>query len=156
MFVREMTGAECRNQLASARVGRLACVSGEQPYVLPVQFVLDEDFAYLFSMPGQQLDWMRSNPRVCLEVDDVKNQEDWTSVVALGRYEELTEPSERARAHELLQHRATWWHPGAIALVENDPPTSDAPVYYRIRLGHVTGRRGVPSQVEIAAVPSKH
>lgn len=154
MLVREMTREECRNQLASAHVGRLACANGDQPYVVPVQFILDEDFAYSFSMPGQKLEWLRRNARVCLEVDDVKNQDDWASVVALGRYEELTESSQRAGALELLQLRPTWWHPGSVALATRNSPGTDAPVYFRLHLEQVTGRRGVPSLGEVAAVPS--
>ena len=50
---------------------------------------------------------MRSNPRVCLEIDERPRHYRWLSIVVLGRYEELREPPacERARAHalELLQ-----------------------------------------------------
>lgn len=151
MLVREMTIEECRKQLTNARFGRLACAHAGQPYVVPFHFILDGNCVYSFSMEGQKLEWMRSNPRVCLETDDVKSQQDWASVVALGRYEELTESSERAHAHELLQLRVMWWHPGSIGLAKPHHSGDRVPVYYRIHLEEVTGRRGLPSPDEVAA-----
>ena len=34
---------------------------------------------------------MRANPRVCVEVDEITTYDQWVSVVAFGRYEELPE-----------------------------------------------------------------
>ena len=66
MLVEEMTVEDCRKAMSSAVLGRLASVQDGQPYVVPVSFAVDGDYAYLFSMPGQKVDWMRKNPRVCL------------------------------------------------------------------------------------------
>jgi nitroimidazol reductase NimA-like FMN-containing flavoprotein (pyridoxamine 5'-phosphate oxidase superfamily) len=47
---------------------------------------------------------MRSNPLVCVEVDEVLSHDHWVSVIVFGRYEELPETSneeaERIRARE--------------------------------------------------------
>ena len=107
VFVQEMPVEECRKALAGAGFGRLACARENQPYVVPVSFAVDGDCVYLFSMPGQKIEWMRNNPRVCLEIDSVKSLNDWTSIVVFGRYEELpdTPDCERERLHarELLR-----------------------------------------------------
>jgi nitroimidazol reductase NimA-like FMN-containing flavoprotein (pyridoxamine 5'-phosphate oxidase superfamily) len=39
---------------------------------------------------------MRTNPKVCLERDEVVSPYEWTSVVAFGEYEELPDTPERA------------------------------------------------------------
>jgi hypothetical protein len=152
VLVEEMTVKECRKALVGAAFGRLASALDDQPYVVPVSFAVDRDYAYLFSMPGQMVEWMRRNPRVCLEVDSVDGQSSWTSIVVLGRYEELPDTpdgqSERLHAHKLLQRHAMWWQPGAVALANHVVRGDVTPVFYRIHMDRLTGRRGVPEPDE--------
>src|SRR4051794_26601968 len=95
MRVEELTREASLELLARARTGRVARARDGQPYVVPVSFVFHrppggDPCLYGFTTPGQKVDWMRLNPRVCVEWDDVAAPDRWTSVVALGRYEELT------------------------------------------------------------------
>jgi nitroimidazol reductase NimA-like FMN-containing flavoprotein (pyridoxamine 5'-phosphate oxidase superfamily) len=91
---------------------------------------------------------------VCLEVDGVNSQSSWTSIVVLGRYEELPDTPacrlERMRAQELLNGRPSWWLPGAVADAGRVVSRDAAPVFYRIYIEHMTGRRGVPAPDEAA------
>jgi nitroimidazol reductase NimA-like FMN-containing flavoprotein (pyridoxamine 5'-phosphate oxidase superfamily) len=96
MVIREMSNEDCLRVLARARLARLACAKENQPYVVPVYVVYHEPFAgeaclYGFTVPGQKVEWMRANPRVCVEVDEVAAYDQWMSVVASGRYEEFPE-----------------------------------------------------------------
>jgi nitroimidazol reductase NimA-like FMN-containing flavoprotein (pyridoxamine 5'-phosphate oxidase superfamily) len=43
---------------------------------------------------GQKIEWMRLNPLVCVEIDEIPSDVDWTSMVVRGRYEELPEKPE--------------------------------------------------------------
>jgi len=144
MHIQEMAQDECFEMLAGTRLGRLACARDQQPYVVPIFFAYSRPYLYGFTTLGQKVEWMRSNPRVCLEVDEVVNPEQWASVVVFGRYEELPDTpeweAERFCAHRLLQTRAQWWQPGA-ALGAERPFT---PIFYRIMIEHVTGRRSRP------------
>jgi hypothetical protein len=150
-----MTVEDCRKAMSTAVFGRLASSQDGQPYVVPVSFAVDEDYAYLFSMPGQKVDRMRKNPRVCLEVDRVDDESSWMSIVVLGRYEELWDTPDgrpdRARAQELLNGHPSWWLPGAMAAADRVVPDNVTPIFYRIYMEHLTGRRGVPAPVEAAA-----
>jgi len=93
VHIREMGREECLRVLASATRARLACSHEGQPYVVPVTLHCDAASGHLygFTTPGQKVEWMRSNPRVCVEVDEFAAFDQWVSVVAFGRYEELTE-----------------------------------------------------------------
>lgn len=93
MVIREMSRAECLRILAGARLARLACVHENQPYVVPVCLAYDEASGclYGFTTPGQKVEWMRANPLVCVEVDEIAADDQWVSVIAIGRYEELSE-----------------------------------------------------------------
>ena len=113
MFIKELTTEKCYEVLTEKRIGRLACVRENQPYIVPFHFVFDgSSHFYAFSTLGQKIEWMRANPLVCVEVDDIKSQFEWTSLVVFGRYEELPDTpefeAERTRAYELLSRHALW------------------------------------------------
>ena len=97
---------------------------------------------YVLSTFGQKTEWMRRNPNVCLEVDEITNQSQWMSVIAKGRYEELPEPqftSERDHARTLLAKRHSWC---LNALAERQLKLGDdsiATLFFRIHVDSMTG-----------------
>ena len=39
---------------------------------------------------------LRENPRACVQVDEIESELLWRSAIAFGKYEEITNPNERA------------------------------------------------------------
>jgi len=148
MVIREMSNEECVRMLAGVRLARLACAFNNQPYVVPVYLAyhessVDEACFYGYTTLGQKIEWMRANPLVCVEVDEVVSCMRWLSVIAYGRFKELPNLVERnvghppARhvngdryeivadesapttetllAYHLLQTHAMWWEPASTA-----------------------------------------
>lgn len=153
MFIHEMSGAECNEALSHARYGRLACAHNNQPYVLPVNFAFDGDsHIYCFTTLGQKIEWMRSNPLVCFEIDEVKDHNHWSSVIVFGSYEELPDQPEfetpRRHALEFLQKRVMWWEPAYVSQEHKDNPHSLTPIFFRIKIENVTGHRANPDDHE--------
>lgn len=181
MFIQEMSESDCFKALTHARFGRLACAHENQPYVVPINFVYEGPylygFLYGFTTLGLKVEWMRSNPLVCVELDDVANSRHWTSIIIFGQYEELPEqpgtlewhqnqrrahepsqpmtsstsvssnPDQQARlhAHALLQQHAEWWEPACASSTHHNPTLPMTPIFYRIRIDRITGRRAMPS-----------
>jgi nitroimidazol reductase NimA-like FMN-containing flavoprotein (pyridoxamine 5'-phosphate oxidase superfamily) len=178
MRITEMSDDECRGLVAGGILARLACARDNQPYVVPIYYAYDQDpdgtgWVYGFTTAGQKVDWMRANPLVCVEWDEVVGHDRWASVIAFGRYEELPaasdaeagvrlperaarpeppeEDGQRLRATRLLRERATWWQPaGAVFAARDDREPADAfrALYYRIRIDRLTGHRAVPDAPE--------
>lgn len=151
MFIKELETGECFEILTEKRLGRLACSRENQPYIVPFHFVYDgRNSLYAFSTLGQKIEWMRANPLVCVEADDIKNQFEWTSLVIFGRFEELPETSEfesaRIRAYELLSRHAMWWQPAFAAGAHRRQITDDKPIYFRIRIETISGHRAVSDE----------
>src|SRR6201982_4275665 len=111
MEINEMAADECKVVLARASLGRLGCSYENQPYVVPIHFAYDSGYLYVFSTLGQKIKWMRSNPKVCVQVDEIRSQSDWASVIANGQFQELPEPQfedERNHARKIMQQPRHW------------------------------------------------
>jgi nitroimidazol reductase NimA-like FMN-containing flavoprotein (pyridoxamine 5'-phosphate oxidase superfamily) len=153
----ELTTTECIETLARLKFGRLGCSRANQPYIVPFNFACHDQHLYSAAMPGQKVEWMRTNPLVCVEADEVIDHLHWTSVVVQGRYEECRNApdgrSESDLAFTLRQQRASWWEPAFIKAAYRGAGEQVSPMYYRIRIEAVTGRRAEPDPVETEARP---
>lgn len=148
MLISKMKSEECREFLAHHEIGRLACARDGQPYIVPIYFVYETDRLYGFTTPGQKVEWMRLNPLVCVQADEVTSEDKWTSVVVLGRYEELSEAreysEERNKAQSMLVKRTSWWTTVYVASVARGRAEPPLPVFYRIHIAEITGLRASP------------
>ena len=155
MLVQEMTVRECIDLLERSRLGRIACARNDQPYVVPFYFAYRGTHLYSFATLGQKIEWMRANPLVCVEVDEIESSQRWKSIVIFGRYEELPDTpqfrQEREIAYQLLEKHAMWWQPGGVARTHHGQPHSLAMIHYRISIGEMTGHHGTPDQERVVA-----
>jgi hypothetical protein len=135
-MMKTISQEQARALLAEKSVGRLGCVSEGEPYVVPVSYILEGDFLYIHSLMGKKIRALRSQPRACLQVDDIRDAYHWRSVIATGHYEEVWDSRQRVRIlDELYSH------------FPNLTPVEDVPVHdgqssiivFRIRVDHITG-----------------
>lgn len=152
VLIQEMTVKQCHEFLARMDFGRLACVHDNRPYVVPIYFAYEPERLYGFSTFGRKIEWMRANPHVCVEVDEVTDTKSWNCVIVSGQYEELPNTprfdSERKRAYKLLEKRFLWWQ-GAYAAEQLRHASRPAPkILYRIHVAEMTGRRAEPDQFD--------
>jgi hypothetical protein len=93
-----------------------------------------------------KINMMRKNPRVCFEVDEMKDMANWKSVITWGTFEELNEKTDRNKAlvnlinrvlplvsSETVHLSAHW------PFIEDDVSTIKG-IVFRIRLEQKTGR----------------
>jgi len=118
---------------------------------VPVYFAYDNGYLYSFATVGQKIEWMRANPLVCVEADEVVSPEQWVSVIVFGRYEELPDTPEwqgtRIAAHTLLKRNAVWWEPAYVKTILHGTQRPLVPVFYRIHCLQITGHRATPEPV---------
>jgi uncharacterized protein len=142
MWIHEMTEPECESVLAGASIGRLGCAFENQPYVVPVYVAYEPGYIYVFSTLGQKIEWMRANPKICVQVDEIERESEWLSVIANGQYEELPEPEDAAEnvyARQLLGKRYEWWLNALAERRMKLPDNQVAPVFFRLHIHSVTG-----------------
>jgi hypothetical protein len=122
--------------LRTAIVGRIACcdhAESGRPYLVPIAFGYDGEALYAHSSPGRKVRIMRANPLVTIEVDEATASDRWSSVVAEGTYEEITDPSERAAGLRII-----------YPLPAEPPELAADTIVFRINLTAKSGRCELP------------
>ncbi len=123
--------------ISASKVGRLGCVDNGEPYVVPINYVVDEGAIYSHSLPGRKIDAMRAHPRVCLQVDQIADDFHWRSAIAFGDYEEIRVPSDRRSILSKLLARFPLLTP-VESVMAQDAAAPDS-VVFRIRIDRITG-----------------
>jgi uncharacterized protein len=148
MLIRRLTPDECQEMMTRAAFGRLGCAIDGQPYVVPIYFTYEPGRIYSFTTLGQKIEWMRKNPKVCVEVDEVVDHFRWMSVIATGRYQELSNTpelrSERLHALKVLDKNLLWWQTAFAARELPSSYENPETLFYCIHIDSMTGLRAVP------------
>jgi nitroimidazol reductase NimA-like FMN-containing flavoprotein (pyridoxamine 5'-phosphate oxidase superfamily) len=126
-----------REILGAGRIGRLACVDRDGPYVVPINYLFEGDCVYSHSLPGQKINALRANSRACLQVDEIVDDFHWRSALAFGNFEEVVDELERTVILRKLFARFPLLTP-VESLVARDAAPPDA-IVFRIRVNRVSG-----------------
>jgi nitroimidazol reductase NimA-like FMN-containing flavoprotein (pyridoxamine 5'-phosphate oxidase superfamily) len=138
-MITRMSEDEARSLLRAGRLARLGCVADDYPYVVPVNYVFDGESVISHSLPGLKIDAMRAFPRVCLQVDELRDQTRWKSVLAFGTFEEIEKSDDRECAMNLLLSLFPHLTPVESLIIQDaGAPT---PIVYRVRVERITGMR---------------
>ena len=86
-------------------IGRLGCHADEETYVVPVSYAYDGTYIYFRSFEGLKLSMMRKNPKICFQIDTIKDMTNWDSVIVWGIFEELSNEEDRNKGLKKLMSR---------------------------------------------------
>jgi uncharacterized protein len=135
---------KCIELLKRVYIGRLGCALDNQPHIVPVYFSYEPDCIYIFSTLGKKIKWMRQNPKVCLQADEIVDRSDWLSVIVTGTYLELSGPqytAQQEHAQERLAQYPGWWRIPLAARREQTSDVSIETVFFRIDIESMSGLR---------------
>ena len=136
-MMKMLTDDEMRELFQSAKVARLGCTVNGEPYVVPINYHLEDDCLYSHSLPGLKISGLRENPRACVQVDQIENDLHWRSAIAFGKFEEITSADKRAKVLNKLLRKFPLLTPveSAIAVDGSAPEV----IVFRIRIERLTG-----------------
>ena len=86
-------------------LGRIGCSYGGVTYIVPISYAYDGIYIFGHTDEGMKIDVMRQNPDVCFEVEEMKDMANWKSVIAWGKFEEVTDLAQRKIGLQLLVDR---------------------------------------------------
>lgn len=147
----QLSRTQIEDMLHTEMVGRLGCHAEGKTYIVPINYVYDDENIYGHSLEGLQIQFLQAHPDVCFEVDHIQNLSNWRSVIAWGTFEEL-EGEEAARvAFLIMQREMTLIASGHSVHWMNRinlQSTSLISKIYRIHLVEKTGRFETDNEVE--------
>jgi nitroimidazol reductase NimA-like FMN-containing flavoprotein (pyridoxamine 5'-phosphate oxidase superfamily) len=98
----ELNKEQIEELLKELPVGRIGCHADGITYIVPVNYVYDGINLYAHSAKGMKIDMMRKNPDICFQTDAIDSLSNWKSVVAWGRFEEITDMLEKQLAMQKI------------------------------------------------------
>ena len=144
--MRALAEKEAFELLNLTKVGRLGCVDNGEPYVVPINYLLDGASIYSHSLPGRKIEALKAHPRACLQVDSIEDDFHWRSAIAYGHFEEIHVPDDRRSVLQKLLARFPMLTPVESVMAE-DASAPDS-VVFRIRIDKITGVAEGPDYVE--------
>jgi nitroimidazol reductase NimA-like FMN-containing flavoprotein (pyridoxamine 5'-phosphate oxidase superfamily) len=142
--VTELNNDEIEEFVKRLDYGHLACCSGGEPYVVPIHYAYEGGYIYVYTTQGKKSEIISKNPRVCLQIEDVKDNRDWTSVVVFGEAQELKDETEKAEAVESIVSKNPTMTPAVSIHWMDNWVRENIEVIYRITPLESSGRRAIP------------
>lgn len=100
--IEEMSNGEIKEVLKRVGYGHLGLARGNHPYVVPIHYAYDDPHIYIYTTEGKKTEIIKDNPEICLQVEDVKSDQDWQSVIAIGEAVRLKNTEVREHALKFI------------------------------------------------------
>lgn len=136
-MTRTMNESESLELIAAGKVGHLGCVVEGEPYVVPINYLLDGHSVYGHSMMGRKIRALRTHPRACLQVEEIEDDFHWRSAIVFGKFEEIDQEPERAQVMRKLLERYPLLTP--VESVGSKSSEMSGVIFFRLRVDRVTG-----------------
>lgn len=101
----KLTEQEIEELLKDNIWGHLGCNDGLNTYVYPLNYLYDGKYITCHSQEGFKVQVMRKNNRVCFQVDEIKNDKNWKSVIVVGQFLEVNDEQEGNYARKAFADR---------------------------------------------------
>ena len=137
--IKELSEAESTELLARNQFGHLACHLKDDIFLVPISYVYEDGYIYSHSQDGKKIHMMRKSPRVCVQVEEVKDFFHWRSVLAWGKFEELKDEDASIAMHNIVKKLATGEQRRSELEVYFESQLESA-IMYRIKVETITGR----------------
>ena len=140
--IREMGNSAARETLGRLNYAHLACSRDDEPYVVPVHYAFDGDYVFIYTTEGKKSGILDSNPKVCLQAEDVEDNEHWVSVMAFGEVERVPDDA-RSEALDLILNVNPTLTPAVSVRWMDSWVRTNVEVIYRFRPRKISGRKTV-------------
>jgi hypothetical protein len=132
-----LSDEDARQLFHDAKVVRLGCIVNGEPYVVPINYLLEGDYLYSHSLYGLKIAGLRENPRACVQVDEIESDLHWKSAMAFGKFEEITKSRERADILTKLLRKFPMLTPVESAIASDG--SSQEVIVFKIKIERITG-----------------
>ncbi|MEQ7801953.1 pyridoxamine 5'-phosphate oxidase family protein [Pedobacter sp. ASV1-7] len=137
----ELNKKEIIEFLESKFMGRLGCHLDGETYIVPINYIYQNNAIYAHSGEGKKIEMLRANPQVCFQVDEIDNMFKWKSVILWGTFQELKGQERQQVMQGLIQRIiSTTDNPDRDLSHAISLALQDNLIVYRIDMREATGR----------------
>jgi len=136
-MTRTLNEQDARDVISAGRLGRLGCIDHGEPYVVPINYIVEAGDIYSHALPGRKIEAMRTHARACLQVDRIQDDFHWKSAVAFGNFEELFDERVRGDVLRKLLLRFPKLTPVESRLTRDAEPPQV--IVFRLKVDRVSG-----------------
>jgi len=144
-----LSAADIDAILIEGQVGYLALSRGNQPYLVPLNFLYEDGFIYFHcALRGRKIDYIRANPRVCFQTGETggiisgenpcSHNYHYRSVIVEGNVEEIISEAEKENILRLLTAKYSTRQMADGEISANRIATTGV---YRINPATISGKR---------------
>lgn len=141
--VRELDNEEIIALLSRLDYAHLACCDQNEPYVVPIHYAFKNGYIYMYTTQGKKTEILKKNPQACIQIEDVKSNQDWESAIVYGELQELTDEAERSQAVEAVTRINPTLTPAVSIHWMDNWVRENIEVVYRMAPLEMTGRQAV-------------
>ena len=152
--VQELVNNEIEEVLARVGYGHLACARDNRPYIVPIHYAYDRPDIYIYTTEGLKTEVISANPHVCLQVEEVVDNEDWRSVIVNGDAEQITDRIEREEIVKVICSTNPALTPAISIRWMDNWIRENVEVVYRIKPYTMAGRSTVKVKINAAFAQS--
>lgn len=146
-MIKDLTDAQMDHLLRTQSYGRLGCGKGEDLYIVPLSYVYDGSYLYAHSKEGRKISLMREQPKVCFQIDEIQNSNNWWSIMVWAEYEELDQDPLKKEAVQFINDRFAAFA-SSTAVLPNPPgrhmtgfaEKAAQPIFFRLKILSKSGR----------------
>ena len=121
--------------------------------MVPIYYVYDGEQILIYTTAGLKSEVIESNPKICLQVEEIRDDGAWRSVMVTGEAYQIEDPAEREKAVALLRTSNPDLLPALAIKWANDWMRKNVEIVYRIKIINATGR--FTSDISVAAASVK-
>jgi len=154
--IKELGNREIGELLMRLNYGHLACCDESGPYVVPIHYAYEEPYIFVYTTEGKKSAILEKDPRICLQIEDVRDRRDWSSVIVFGEAERLVDEKERTKAIDAVVKINPTLTPAVSIRWLDNWVRENIEAVYRIIPTEMTGRASVAgSETRAAFAPRK-
>ena len=136
----EMGQKEIHELLHKVGYGHLGCIHEGKPYVIPMNYYLEDSDIYLFTTIGMKTHDLDANPEICLQVEEIRAPLHWRSAIVNCRASRLTEQEDIDRVMHLVKERNPTLSPAINRTWTDSQGRAEVIAIYRIHETEMSGR----------------
>ena len=135
-----MNSKEIHELLHQVGYGHPGCIHEGKPYVMPMNYYLEDSEIYLFTTECMKTHDIDANPEICLQVEEIHDPVNWRSAIVNNPASRLTVQEDIDRAMHSIEERNPTLSPAINRTWIDARGRSEAIAIYRIDASEMSGR----------------